>query len=125
MGLRMSRTVAALLAVAVGAGAAAVGAGALPAGAAPSRAAATRSAPALSWHACDKRFRCAELAVPISYQQPGRGTLNLSVVMLPATGKHPIGDLVTNPGDRAARASTSWSRRGARSRRRFARRSAS
>ncbi len=98
MGLRMSRTVAALLAVAVGAGAAAVGAGALPAGAAPSRAAATRSAPALSWHACDKRFRCAELAVPISYQQPGRGTLNLSVVMLPATGKHPIGDLVTNPG---------------------------
>ncbi|HUZ20295.1 MAG TPA: alpha/beta hydrolase [Acidimicrobiales bacterium] len=97
MRLLMARTVAALVAAVVGTGAA-VGPWAVPAGAAAARAGAARSAPVLSWHSCDKRFRCAELAVPISYLRPGRGTLDLSVVMLPASGKHPVGDLVTNPG---------------------------
>lgn len=51
----------------------------------------------LRWHACDVRFRCATLAVPVSYRQFDLGTLHLAVVSLPATGRSE-GDLVLNPG---------------------------
>jgi len=56
-----------------------------------------RGAPLL-WRACDTRFRCARLSVPVDYAAPARGRLALSVVELPATGPHPVGDLVMNPG---------------------------
>lgn len=51
----------------------------------------------LSWHGCDSRFRCAMLRVPISYADPGRGSLGIAVVELPASG-HSSEDVVMNPG---------------------------
>ncbi|HTW97698.1 MAG TPA: alpha/beta hydrolase, partial [Acidimicrobiales bacterium] len=51
----------------------------------------------LAWHPCDGRFRCAEMAVPISYAHPKAGTLGLALIELPATGRA-TADLVTNPG---------------------------
>lgn len=43
-------------------------------------------------------FRCATLAVPLSYAHPSGPTIGLAVAELPATGPHPVGDLVMNPG---------------------------
>jgi pimeloyl-ACP methyl ester carboxylesterase len=57
-------------------------------------------AAAVKWKACKghKLFRCASVPVPIDYAKPSLGTLDLAVVMLPATGKKPLGDVFTNPG---------------------------
>jgi pimeloyl-ACP methyl ester carboxylesterase len=53
----------------------------------------------LSWQSCDTTFRCSKLAVPVSYSDPGDGTLSLAVVELPATGDPKTApDLVMNPG---------------------------
>lgn len=71
------------------------------AGAAGARSsAAGATVPALRWHACAgaKGFRCASLAVPLSYAHPNAGTIHLAVAELPATGPHPQGDVVLNPG---------------------------
>ncbi len=54
--------------------------------------------PSLSWSACEKSFECATLPVPANYAHPAQGTLDISVIELPATGPHPIGDIVLNPG---------------------------
>lgn len=56
--------------------------------------------PAVTWTACPghKSFRCARIPVPIDYAKPSLGTIRLAVVMLPATGKEPLGDVFTNPG---------------------------
>ena len=51
----------------------------------------------LQWSSCDSQFECARLLVPISYADPGAGSLSLSVVELPATGRA-LGDIVLNPG---------------------------
>jgi pimeloyl-ACP methyl ester carboxylesterase len=61
-------------------------------------AATRRGASTLQWHSCDTRFRCASLPVPINYARPSEGTLKLALVELPATGSHPVGDLLLNPG---------------------------
>ncbi len=47
---------------------------------------------------CDRQFRCAKLAVPISYSDPAAGTTSIEVVELPASGSSPVGDMVLNPG---------------------------
>lgn len=60
--------------------------------------AAAGPAAALRWHSCDGRFRCSGMAVPVSYAHPQGTSLHLAVVELPATGPHPLGDLVLNPG---------------------------
>jgi len=53
----------------------------------------------LSWHACDRQFRCASLSAPVSYTQPSGGTLQVSVVELPARDKPATApDIVMNPG---------------------------
>lgn len=52
----------------------------------------------LSWSACQSRFQCATLQVPISYSDPSGGQIPISVIELVATGQHPIGDIVFNPG---------------------------
>jgi pimeloyl-ACP methyl ester carboxylesterase len=45
------------------------------------------------------RFQCGTLKVPISYSDPGAGSLTLALVRLPASGPGPVlGDIVTNPG---------------------------
>ncbi|HLN06363.1 MAG TPA: hypothetical protein VK217_08800, partial [Acidimicrobiales bacterium] len=58
----------------------------------------TPSGTGLSWRSCDGRFLCTRLRVPLSYARPSGGSLLLSVIMLPATGGQPSGDLVMNPG---------------------------
>jgi len=52
----------------------------------------------LKWHACDQTFECATLLVPADYGNPSSGNLHLALVMAPATSKHPLGDILTNPG---------------------------
>lgn len=53
---------------------------------------------ALVWHPCGK-FRCSTLRVPVSYSDPGKGTLDVAVIELPATSdSRTAGDLVLNPG---------------------------
>ncbi len=45
------------------------------------------------------QFQCGTLRVPISYSDPGAGSLSLALVRLPASGPGPVlGDIVTNPG---------------------------
>lgn len=52
----------------------------------------------LVWYRCG-RFRCSRLAVPISYAQPAKGTLQLAVIELPAThGAKSARSIVINPG---------------------------
>jgi pimeloyl-ACP methyl ester carboxylesterase len=59
-----------------------------------------RRSVAVRWTACRGHagFRCAWIPVPIDYAQPTLGTIKLAVVMLPATSRHPVGDLFINPG---------------------------
>ncbi|MGC8628024.1 MAG: alpha/beta fold hydrolase, partial [Acidimicrobiales bacterium] len=52
----------------------------------------------LHWRPCSLAFLCASLTVPLNYANPHQGTLKLALVELPATGVHPVGDLVMNPG---------------------------
>lgn len=51
----------------------------------------------LDWSTCSVG-RCALLTVPIDYAKPGGKTIRIAVLEVPATGKHPVGDLVVNPG---------------------------
>jgi pimeloyl-ACP methyl ester carboxylesterase len=53
---------------------------------------------ALSWHGCEGHFQCAQLSVPVSYSDPGGKKIPISVIELPASGSHPMGDVVLNPG---------------------------
>jgi pimeloyl-ACP methyl ester carboxylesterase len=53
----------------------------------------------LAWHACDTKFRCASLVVPVSYSHPSAGTLKVAVIELPAVDNSSTApDLVMNPG---------------------------
>ena len=53
----------------------------------------------LAWHACNTRFRCASLRVPISYANPSEGTIKIAVIELLSTGSQKTArDLVMNPG---------------------------
>jgi pimeloyl-ACP methyl ester carboxylesterase len=54
----------------------------------------------MHWKACDKQqFLCTHIAVPIEYAHPSLGTIELSVIMLPAIRTlHPRGDIFLNPG---------------------------
>ncbi|MGO9343435.1 MAG: alpha/beta fold hydrolase, partial [Acidimicrobiales bacterium] len=45
------------------------------------------------------QFQCGTLRVPVSYSDPGAGSLSLALVRLPASGPGPArGDIVMNPG---------------------------
>lgn len=62
---------------------------------------ATSSSPssALAWSPCRKTFECAKLKVPLDYADPARGTIDISVVRLKATGPGDrIGSLILNFG---------------------------
>ncbi len=73
-------------------------AGVLLAGASGCGGGAAASGSALSWHACDARFRCATLHVPVSYSHRRGPQTPISVVELVASRAHPLGDVVFNPG---------------------------
>lgn len=53
----------------------------------------------ITWSACGDGFDCATLTVPVDYQQPSAGTLELALVRRPAgdPGRR-IGTLLVNPG---------------------------
>ncbi|MBN6058096.1 alpha/beta fold hydrolase [Nonomuraea sp. RK-328] len=46
----------------------------------------------------DPSVRCAKLAVPLDYDNPGGDTIQLALIKIAATGKHPLGSLVFNFG---------------------------
>ena len=50
----------------------------------------------LDWTSCGDN-ECAELTVPINYQDPGAGSTTVAVERAAATGKR-VGSLVVNPG---------------------------
>lgn len=52
-----------------------------------------------TWNDCGKGFQCASIRVPRDYADLTQGSLDLSLVRLPATDRHDrIGSLVVNPG---------------------------
>jgi pimeloyl-ACP methyl ester carboxylesterase len=83
-------------------------------GAGPSSTAAPQpaAAPPLAWSTCGglvkdtskvPTARCATVAVPVDYNNPGAAQIHLAVVRIPATGKR-IGSLMVNPGGPGASA---------------------
>ena len=72
------------------------------AGEAPESGADVGAVPAVQWHSCgdadSSEQQCATYAVPLDYQHPGEGTVQLAVNRLPATGPDRIGSLFLNPG---------------------------
>ena len=52
----------------------------------------------LSWHSCHGRFECATLSVPVSYADPGGAQIPISLIKLVAGRRHPVADIVLNPG---------------------------
>jgi pimeloyl-ACP methyl ester carboxylesterase len=51
------------------------------------------------WNDCGKGFQCATIRVPRDYHDLTQGSLDLSLIRLPASDrKHRIGSLVVNPG---------------------------
>ncbi len=52
----------------------------------------------LHWAGCGDGFQCATMAVPLDYDKPAGRSINVAVIRLPASGHHPIGSLVINPG---------------------------
>ena len=52
----------------------------------------------LEWETCREDFECATLEVPLDYQAPEAGTIEVAVLRSPATGDERIGSLLVNPG---------------------------
>ena len=55
----------------------------------------------LVWSDCkdDKKFQCAEIQVPVDYQNPGDAYLTLALKKLPAKqSSNKVGSLLINPG---------------------------
>ena len=51
------------------------------------------------WTDCGSGFQCATLRVPRDYLDPSKGTLQVSLLRLPATDRtHRLGSLIVNPG---------------------------
>lgn len=49
------------------------------------------------WSHCETKFECAKVKVPMDYQNPGRKTIELAAIRLPASGKRQ-GAMLVNPG---------------------------
>jgi pimeloyl-ACP methyl ester carboxylesterase len=70
----------------------------------------------LEWRECRRDFECAELTVPLDYDNPDGRTIELSVLRAPSTKPDQrLGSLVVNPGgpggsgiEYAARGSSYW-----------------
>ncbi|HVV31239.1 MAG TPA: alpha/beta fold hydrolase, partial [Mycobacteriales bacterium] len=74
---------------------------------------AERTPGGLVWRPCtspsDSGFDCATLQVPLDHANPTGRTISLALIRTRATGKHPIGNLLVNPGGPGASAIDSWS----------------
>ncbi|MFZ2014741.1 MAG: alpha/beta hydrolase [Nocardioides sp.] len=51
----------------------------------------------IDWSECSNGHQCAKLKVPLDYAHPGKRTIELALLKVPASGKR-IGSLVVNPG---------------------------
>jgi hypothetical protein len=51
----------------------------------------------IEWNSCDK-FDCADVMVPMNWNDPEGEVITISVIRSEATGANPIGDLLLNPG---------------------------
>ncbi|MDN6202002.1 MAG: alpha/beta hydrolase, partial [Micrococcaceae bacterium] len=51
----------------------------------------------VDWTSCSTQFECAEVEVPLDYEQPDQKSIDLSVIKLKASGKKQ-GTLLVNPG---------------------------
>ncbi|MCC3276478.1 MULTISPECIES: alpha/beta hydrolase [unclassified Arthrobacter] len=51
----------------------------------------------VAWEECEGDFRCATVTVPMDYEDPGAGTLELSTIMASADGEAE-GTILINPG---------------------------
>lgn len=69
-----------------------------PAGSVATAGSAAPSSGELAWHGCDTHYLCSTLSVPLNYAVPNGTQVKLAVIELASTSKHPIGDLVMNPG---------------------------
>lgn len=52
----------------------------------------------LHWRTCDKQYLCSSLSVPLDYSKLGGQHIKIALVELPSTSRHPLGDVVLNPG---------------------------
>ena len=69
-----------------------------PASASDPRSAAP-AVPALDWKPCDHGFYCADVRVPLNYQDPGGAKISIAVISSRATGPGPsLGWLFFNGG---------------------------
>ena len=82
------------------------------AGPTPSTAAPQAAVPRANWSTCGRLLddtskipsaRCATVAVPVDYDDPGGAQIQLALIRIPATGKR-IGSLLINPGGPGASA---------------------
>lgn len=51
----------------------------------------------VTWSSCNGGFQCAEVDVPMNYEDPAKDSIKLAVTRLPATGKR-LGAMLVNPG---------------------------
>ncbi len=51
----------------------------------------------LDWQECEDGHECATLEVPLDYDDPAAGSLDLALLRVPASGER-VGSLVVNPG---------------------------
>ena len=73
--------------------------------AAPATAPVVQAAGPINWSDCGGGFQCGKLTVPIDYQDAAKGTIDLALIRLPATGPaKKIGSLLANPGGPGASA---------------------
>ncbi len=69
------------------------------ASAGPAGSAAPSSTGTIQWTACGAPFECGTISVPLDYADPAKGSIQLALIRLPATGPGPkVGDLLTDPG---------------------------
>jgi pimeloyl-ACP methyl ester carboxylesterase len=52
----------------------------------------------LVWTGCGDDLQCATATAPLDWSDPQRDSIELALVRQPATGGHPIGSLLVNPG---------------------------
>jgi len=52
----------------------------------------------VQWHACNNGDECADVSVPLDWNDPAKGTMQLAVIRHRATGGSPKGALLVNPG---------------------------
>jgi pimeloyl-ACP methyl ester carboxylesterase len=51
----------------------------------------------INWGGCESNLMCATIQAPLDWSDPSAGSIELALIMHPATGQQ-IGSLITNPG---------------------------